>query len=78
MITTSDLIRKLIKDKGYKTIKEFCEKNNINYLNFKMVVFNNSWSKKSIDYTGEALGVDLSKFINAYVGVSKSGKWNKK
>ena len=70
MITTSDIILKLIKQKGYKSKESFCEKANINISVFYKSMRLNSWTKEMLDRVGNALGKDLSAFVTARVGVT--------
>ena len=74
MISTSDIINKLIKDNGYKTFNRFCTKNGICPVVFATQYKKNCWTKQMLDKVGKALSVDLSKFVNAYVGVANGGK----
>ena len=65
MITASDIILKLIKDKGYKTILDFCEKHKILYGTFVKDLNNNIWTKKMLEKVSNALNVDLLKYKNS-------------
>jgi hypothetical protein len=68
MITTSDIIVKLIYDAGYKNIKDFTVKNNFFYTNFSVCIRENTWTKQLLDKVGNVLGKDLSKLVTATLG----------
>jgi hypothetical protein len=68
MITTSDIITKLIYDAGFKNLKDFTLKNNFNYQNFHVCVCENTWTKQMLAKVGNALGKDLSKLFTATIG----------
>ena len=70
MITTSDIILKLIKQKGYKNQTNFCEKTNISRNVFNKSIRLNSWTKEMLERVGKALGKDLLAFVTAQVGVT--------
>ena len=69
MITTSDIILKLIVKKGYKSKSNFCTKCNIEMTGFCKAIRLNSWTKEMLDSVGKALGENLSAFVTAQVGV---------
>lgn len=69
MISTSDIIVKLIKQKGYKTKISFCKDANISRWALSDAIEYNSWTKELLDKVGKTLGKDLSSFVNAQVGV---------
>ena len=68
MITTSDIIVKLISDAGYKSPNEFAVKNNINNMNLAACIRQNTWTKALLAKVGKALGKDLSKLVTATLG----------
>ena len=75
MITTSDIIVKLLKDKGYKNPKAFAVSNGISVANFSKAIRDNMWTEGMLKVVGKALGEDLSRFVTAKVGVSKGVKY---
>ena len=78
MITTSDIVVKLIKEKGYKSIKAFSAEAGIPVYNFFRAIWNNTWTKEMLASVGKALGEDLSRFVTAKVGISKGVKYYEK
>ena len=64
MITTSDIIRKQIKEGGYKTIELFCKTNGISKGVVFQCIFTNKWSDKHLKRIGDALGKDLTYLAN--------------
>lgn len=75
MITTSDIIVKLFKDKGYKNSKAFAVSNGISVANFSKAIRDNMWTEGMLKVVGKALGEDLSRFVTARVGISKGIKY---
>lgn len=73
MITTSDLIRKLLKDKGH-TPTSFCRENGLDSVIFTRQLRNNMWTEMALERVGKGLGVDLSRFVNACQGVPNGGR----
>lgn len=72
MITANEIILKLILQKGYKSLREFCLKNGIDYNSLRVNQrLNNSWTSEIIKKISNALGEDLSFLINAKVGREK-------
>lgn len=59
MITTSDIIRELILQQGYKNVHDFCVKNRLNPKNFDTNLRNNIWSNKELNRLGRILRRDL-------------------
>lgn len=78
MITTSDIIVKLIKDKGYKSPTAFAVSIGISFSNFSRAIRDNMWTESMLKNVGDALGADLSKFVTAKVGISKGVKYYEK
>ena len=78
MITTSDIIVKLIKDKGYKSPTAFAISIGISFSNFSRAIRDNMWTEGMLKVVGEALGEDLSRFVTAKVGISKGVKYYEK
>ena len=78
MITTSDIIVKLLKDKGYKTPNEFSNSIGISPANFAKAIRDNMWTENMLEVVGKALGKDLSRFVTAKVGISKGVKYYEK
>jgi hypothetical protein len=78
MITTSDIIVKLVKDNGYRTLEQFSETNKISPANFAKAVRDNMWTEGMLKKVGKILGKDLSRFVTAKVGVSKGVKYYEK
>ena len=78
MITTSDIIVKLLKDKGYKSPTAFAVSIGISFSNFSRAIRDNMWTEGMLKNVGDALGEDLSMFVNAKVGVSKGVKYYEK
>lgn len=68
MITTSDIIVKLVADAGYKSLNDFALKNNLYNAKFHNNVRNNVWTKSTLEKVGKALGKDLSKLVTATLG----------
>ncbi len=75
MITTSDIIVKLLKDKGYKNPTAFANSIGITYSNFSKAIRDNMWTENMLKVVGNALGEDLSRFVTAKVGISKGVKY---
>ena len=71
MITTSDIVVKLLKDKGYRTLEQFSAVNCMSVANFAKAVRDNMWTEGMLKKVGDALGEDLSRFVTAKVGISK-------
>lgn len=78
MITTSDIIVKLLKDKGYKNPTAFAVSIGISFANFSKAIRDNMWTEGMLKNVGDALGEDLSKFVTAKVGISKGVKYYEK
>ena len=78
MITTSDIVVKLLKDKGYKNPNEFSNSIGISPANFAKAIRDNMWTEGMLEVVGKALGEDLSRFVTAKVGYSKSVKYYEK
>lgn len=78
MITTSDIVVKLLKDKGYRTLEQFSIQHGISQANFAKAVRDNMWTEGMLKKVGEALDEDLSRFVTAKVGVSKGVKYYEK
>jgi hypothetical protein len=78
MITTSDIIVKLLKDKGYKNPNEFSNSIGISPANFAKAIRDNMWTENMLEVVGKALSVDLSRFVTAKVGISKGVKYYEK
>ena len=78
MITTSDIVVKLLKENGYKTLEHFSAVNCMSTSNFAKAVRDNMWTEGMLETVGKALGVDLSRFVTAKVGVSKGVKYYEK
>lgn len=78
MITTSDIVVKLLKDKGYKSPNEFSNSIGISFANFAKAIRDNMWTEGMLEAVGKALGEDLSMFVTAKVGVSKGVKYYEK
>jgi hypothetical protein len=71
MITTSDIIVKLIYEAGYKSTNDFAIKNNFKRVSFLASVRKNSWTRPMLDKVGKVLGKDLSKLVTATIGIEK-------
>ena len=78
MITTSGIVVKLLKDKGYKNPNEFSKIINISPANFAKAIRDNMWTEGMLEVVGKALGEDLSRFVTAKVGISKGVKYYEK
>lgn len=78
MITTSDIIVKLLKDKGYKNPNEFSNSIGISPANFAKAIRDNMWTEGMLKSVGDALSEDLSIFVTAKVGISKGVKYYEK
>ena len=78
MITTSDIIVKLLKDKGYRSPNAFSNSIGISFANFAKAIRDNVWTEGMLKVVGEALGEDLSRFVTAKVGISKGVKYYEK
>lgn len=78
MITTSDIVVKLLKDKGYKNPNEFSNSIGISPANFAKALRDNMWTEGMLKSVGDALGEDLSIFVTAKVGISKGVKYYEK
>lgn len=78
MITTSDIIVKLLKDKGYKSPNAFSNSIGISFTNFAKAIRDNMWTENMLEVVGNALGEDLSRFVTAKVGISKGVKYYEK
>lgn len=78
MITTSDIVVKLLKDKGYKNPNEFSNSIGISPANFAKAIRDNMWTEGMLKSVGDALGEDLSIFVTAKVGISKGVKYYEK
>lgn len=71
MVTSSDIILKLIKESGYTSAYEFAKKNGFEVNSFTINVKKNSWTPQIIEKVGNALGKNLSFLANATVGRKK-------
>ena len=78
MITTSDIVVKLLKDKGYASPTAFAISIGISYANFSKAIRDNMWTEGMLEAVGKGLGVDLSRFVTAKVGISKGVKYYEK
>ena len=78
MITTSDIVVKLLNDKGYKSPNEFSNSIGISSANFSKAIRDNMWTENMLEVVGKALGEDLSRFVTAKVGISKGVKYYEK
>ena len=78
MITTSDIVVKLLKDKGYASPNEFSNSIGISPANFAKAIRENMWTGNMLEVVGKALGADLSRFVTAKVGISKGVKYYEK
>ena len=78
MITTSDIVVKLLKDKGYKNPNDFSNSIGISPANFAKAIRDNMWTESMLEVVGKTLGVDLSRFVTAKVGISKGVKYYEK
>ena len=78
MITTSDIVVKLLKDKGYKNPNEFSNSIGISPAIFAKASRDNTWTENMLEVVGKALGEDLSRFVTAKVGISKGVKYYEK
>ena len=78
MITTSDIVVKLLKDGGYRSLEQFSSKHGISQTNFAKAVRDNMWTKNMLEVVGKGLGKDLSRFVTAKVGISKCVKYYEK
>lgn len=59
MITTSDIIKELILQQGYKNVHDFCVKNRLNPNNFATNLRDNIWTTKELSRLGRILRRDL-------------------
>ena len=71
MVTTSDIISKLIKENGYKSYRSFAIKNGFSVQTLKVSMSKNSWTPQFIEEVGKALGKDLSSLATASIGREK-------
>ena len=78
MITTSDIVVKLLKDKGYTSPTAFANSIGISFANFSKAIRDNMWTEGMLKSVGDALGEDLSIFVTAKVGISKGVKYYEK
>ena len=78
MITTSDTVVKLLKDKGYTSPNEFSNSIGISPANIAKAIRDNMWTENMLEVIGKALGADLSRFVTAKVGISKGVKYYEK
>lgn len=78
MITTSDIVVKLLKDNGYKSPTAFANSIGISFTNFSKAIRDNMWTEGMLEVVGKALGEDLSRFVTAKVGISKGVKYYEK
>lgn len=78
MITTSDIIIKLVKERGYRSLEQFSVVNCMSVANFAKAVRDNMWTEGMLKKVGDALGEDLSRFVTAKVGISKGVKYYEK
>ena len=78
MITTSDIVVQLLKDNGYASPNEFSNFIGISPANFAKAIRENMWTGNMLEVVGKALGVDLSRFVTAKVGISKGVKYYEK
>jgi hypothetical protein len=78
MITTSDIVLKLLKERGYKSPNSFALSNGISFANFLKAIRENMWTEEMLKRVGDALGEDLSMFVTAKVGISKGVKYYEK
>ena len=72
MVRASEIIMREIREKGYNSGLEFCEKNGIDYVSFMICVEKNSWTSKRLEKIGDILSVNLKSFANAKVGRGKN------
>ena len=78
MITTSDIVVKLLKDKGYASPTAFANSFGISFANFLKAIRENTWTEEMLKRVGDALGEDLSRFVTAKIGLSKGVKYYEK
>ena len=78
MITTSDIIVKLLKERGYRSLEQFSSVHCMSIANFAKAVRENMWTEGMLKKVGDALGEDLSRFVTAKVGISKGVKYYEK
>ena len=71
MITTSDIIKKLLDDNGYKTLHDFSKAAKISQSLFAKSVRENTWTKEMLARVGAVLGKDLSNLVTATIGFEK-------
>ena len=71
MITTSDIIRKLLDENGYKSLHDFSKAAKIDQSLFAKSVRENTWTKEMLARVGVVLGKDLSNFVTATIGSEK-------
>ena len=71
MITTSDIILKLLKENGYRTLQEFSNTAGIGQSLFAKSVKKNTWTKQMLARVGATLGKDLSNLATATIGSEK-------
>ena len=71
MITTSDIILKLLEENGYKSLQEFSKAANIGQSLFAKSVRENTWTKQMLARVGAILGKDLSNLVTATIGSEK-------
>ena len=71
MITTSDIIKKLLEDNGYRTLQEFSNTAGIGQSLFSKCVRENCWTKQMLARVGATLGKDLSNLVTATIGTEK-------
>lgn len=68
MITTSEIIKKLLKKHGYTSIKGFAKKHNMRSDTLFCAVWKNSWTKDLLERIGNILGEDLTMLANTKIG----------
>ena len=78
MITTSDIVVKLLKDKGYTSPTAFANSIGISFANFSKAIRDNMWTDEMLKKVGHGLKENLSRFATAKVGISKGVKYYEK
>lgn len=74
MITTSEIIKKLLKKHGYTSIKGFAKKHNMRSDTLFCAVWKNSWTKDLLERLGNILGEDLSMLATVKFGGGKKSR----
>lgn len=75
MITASDIIVNLIKQKGYTSIFDFAKKTGVCYSQLANLVATNTWTKCNLEMIGEKLGEDLKFLANLERGKERGVKF---